>query len=105
MNPTGLSKFWNRGALVLLLGIATNIGVTAATRFAYVGNQASGTISEYSINSGNGALTPIAACPTIGTPSPMGLAVDPTGRFLYVASQAAGASLIIVYSINPTTAA
>jgi 6-phosphogluconolactonase (cycloisomerase 2 family) len=103
MNPTGSSKFWNRGALVLLLGIATNIGVTAATRFAYVANQTSSTLSEYSINSVNGALTPLPACPTTGVPSPVGLAVDPTGRFLYIASPAAAAPLMLVYSINPTT--
>ena len=50
------------------------------------------------MNPTNGALAPIGACPVIGTPSPTGLAVDPTSRFLYVANQAQ--NTISLFTIN-----
>lgn len=71
-------------------------------KFLYVANQQDNTISAYTIDSATGALTPVKGSPfdttflIIGTQlrtggfSPTGLAVDPAGKFLFVASQCSG---------------
>jgi 6-phosphogluconolactonase len=79
--------------------------------FLYVSNNqdALGGISGYTIDSSTGALTPIPGSPftTLVNGGPVGLAIHPNGKFLYVAM--AGAAVpnnqIVVESIDATTGA
>ncbi|HEY7630953.1 MAG TPA: beta-propeller fold lactonase family protein [Thermoleophilaceae bacterium] len=73
-------------ALALLAAVLPGV---ARAEPVYVSNSSDGTVSPFSVIS-SGALTPIACspltnCATTGS-SPQGAAVDPAGRFLYVAS-------------------
>lgn len=79
---------------------ATALAVTPDSKFLYVANSGAGTISKYNIDAGTGALSALAVVSTFG--SPIGLAMHPTGNFLYVAEDADGTE---VFSINPTTGA
>jgi len=74
------------------------VTVDPSGRFAYVANQggtASGTcapatpcgISAYTIDPLTGVLTEIPGSPFPAGPEPSGIAVDPSGQFLYVANQ------------------
>jgi DNA-binding beta-propeller fold protein YncE len=67
--------------------------------FLYVVNAADGTVSAYSINPGNGALTPVP-----GSPFGSGggtLAIDPSGKYLYLGTFKGVQS----YNINLATGA
>jgi 6-phosphogluconolactonase len=78
--------------------------------FAYVLNDSDATISMYTADSCTGALTPMnpATVPT-GVQNGFNaesMAVDPTGKFLYVAnlgSNATDAATISMFAVNPTT--
>jgi 6-phosphogluconolactonase (cycloisomerase 2 family) len=68
-------------------------------RFVYATNSAAnGTVSGFTIDRDNGALTPVPKSPLATPPFPGALAVDPRGKYLYVA-----ANPNQVYSINQTT--
>ncbi len=99
------------GALTALSTIAGRYGsqalamtqgasaVTYSPKLAYVANGLDDTVSVYTINPDTGALS------GVGTPAPAGItpqsiAVDPTGRFAYVANDGGGVSS---YTIHPTT--
>jgi DNA-binding beta-propeller fold protein YncE len=74
-------------------------------RFVYITNIADGNILQYTIQQSNGALTSIG---TTGAGSEVsgGIAVDPTGRFVYqLIQEAFGNSYINHFSINQTTGA
>jgi 6-phosphogluconolactonase (cycloisomerase 2 family) len=85
--------------------------VTYTPKFAYVANQGSSTvassISAYTINAQNGKLSVVS-----GSPFPDGaagtfalansVAVDPSGRFAYVAN---GAGSVAEYTIDPSSGA
>ena len=87
-------------ALVLLAALPLHAKVTS--RYAYVLASGAGEILEYSISPSNGALAPIATCPSTPDPnSPSAAIVDKGGSFLYVANQANNS--IWVYSINPAS--
>lgn len=114
--------------LVLLTVIATSCGQsgTSATNppsgpsascapslhptFAYVLSYSDATISMYTADSCTGALTPTNPV-TISTGVTNGfnaeeMAIDPTGRFLYVAnlgSNATDAATVSMFTINPNT--
>jgi hypothetical protein len=64
--------------------------VDPSGRFAYVTNagfgNASNNVSGYTINATSGALTPISGSPFSAGLAPISVAVDPSGRFAYVAS-------------------
>jgi 6-phosphogluconolactonase (cycloisomerase 2 family) len=71
--------------------------IDAAEHFVYVANEADDTISVLAITSGTGALTQISGSPfTTGAatttpttgPAPTSLALDPSGNYLYVTSNA-----------------
>lgn len=74
------------------------VGVDPTGRFAYVANQG-GTaygvcapatpcgVSAYAIDRLTGALTQIAGSPFPAGPEPSGVALDPSGKFFYVANQ------------------
>ncbi|MCU7845625.1 MAG: lactonase family protein [Candidatus Thiodiazotropha sp. (ex Monitilora ramsayi)] len=61
-----------------------SISVEPSGRFAYTAN-ASDSISAFSINQNNGALTLESGLSTAST-DPIAISVDPTGRFAYVAN-------------------
>ena len=63
--------------------------VTPNSAFAYAANTGDGTVSQYAITAGTGALVPVAGAPA-GLNKPFGVAVDPTGRYLYVADSGDG---------------
>jgi len=91
-------------------GFAPVVSVDPAGRFIYVVNQLgpapnfafaeSSSILAYSIGA-TGVLTPIGA-PVPAENRPFGLAVDPAGRFVYVANL--GSNNISAYSIDATGA-
>ena len=109
------------GALTTVVGspfragsVPMTVRVDPSGRFAYATNMDSDSISAYSINSGSGALTPIAGSPFSGGgapppppalqgPAPSGLAIDPSGRFVFVTNQ--NSNSISAFSINSSTGA
>ena len=60
-----------------------------------------GTLRAYSIDQTTGALTSIGSVPSDNTP--FGMAIDPTGRFVYVANR--NSHDVSAYAINPRTGA
>jgi len=72
------------------------------TRFAYVANKLSNSISAYAVNSTTGALIPIAGSPFVSTGSqPDSVSAGPGGNFLYVANS--GSNDLSIFSINTGT--
>jgi 6-phosphogluconolactonase len=70
----------------------------------YVANFDDGTISVYSINQTTGALTPHVAAPFFIFGTPDEITIDPSGRFLYTASDGnGGPSAVAALAIDPTT--
>jgi 6-phosphogluconolactonase (cycloisomerase 2 family) len=77
--------------------------------FLYVSNHGRSTLSVFSIDAVTGALTGISGSPFVISPppesecsaSPFGLALTPSGQFLYVAENNCGA--IAVFSVDTTT--
>jgi 6-phosphogluconolactonase len=57
-------------------------------KFVYVTNAdiAAGSVLGYTIEKATGALTPIAGSPFASGFNPLSVAVDPTGKFAYVAN-------------------
>jgi 6-phosphogluconolactonase len=72
------------------------MALTPSLDALFVDNNASNTISAYTINS-DSSLSAASGSPKTGA-MPMGMAIDPAGKFLFVANQ--GSSNISVYSIN-----
>jgi 6-phosphogluconolactonase len=71
----------------------TNIAVKCTinpSRFVYVANGGSNSISAYSIDASSGVLTPISGSPYPVGKAPSSIAVDPLGHFAYVSNQADG---------------
>ena len=67
------------------------IAVDPSGKFFYVINQQSDDIAAFSVDASSGTLTPLPGSPfPVGTQpagqQPIALAIDPTGRFLYVAA-------------------
>jgi 6-phosphogluconolactonase (cycloisomerase 2 family) len=89
-----------------------SVAVVSSGKFAYVVNNGSGDVSAYRIN--GGALTHIlctgnvSACNTsnnnfwAGT-NPISVAVDPSGKFAYVANNGAGTGDVSAYTVTPST--
>ncbi len=83
------------------------VAVDPFGKFLYTANYAGGDVSAFGITPGSGALTQVQGSPfSIGAGTgygdPGSLAVDPLGRFLYVADFGGGIS---GFSINPSTGA
>src|SRR5437016_8226968 len=86
------------GALLPVLGSPfpdpggpSSIAVDPKVRFAYVANRGDDTISAYAINGTTGALTPVPGSPFPQGPAgsgemPVSIAVDPAGKFVFVAN-------------------
>ncbi len=89
----------------------THITSDPLGRFVYVSSFYGGLISGYTIEKGSGTLTPILGSPFSADPSttfgaaisPETLAIDPFGRFLYVAN--AGTHDVAGFKIDPSTGA
>jgi 6-phosphogluconolactonase len=107
----GDSSLWSY-SIALASGSLTPIGTTQSTGsmpFAiaitpslnalFVDNEASNSVSAYSIHS-DGSVTAASGSSATGS-MPMGMAIDPAGKFLFVANQ--GSSNVSVFSINTTT--
>src|SRR3989442_1235732 len=62
------------------------IAVELAGKFVYVSNHGSDSVSGYTINATAGAVTPVSGSPFGGVEERKGVAVDPTGKFVYVTS-------------------
>lgn len=105
----GVSAFTvNRtnGALTLVNGSPFNIGLTTnqvATdlwgKFAYVGRLSAPEVSSFTIGT-DGALAETTFSPTVASASTKSMAVDPSGRFFYLANFN---SQIDIYVINTAT--
>jgi len=82
-----------------------SIALTPSLNTLFVDNGVSRTISAYSIASGGGLTA--ASGTTKTEPTPMGMAVDPAGKFLFVANQGSFSltqpGTISVFSISGTT--
>jgi 6-phosphogluconolactonase len=72
---------------------ARNAGQGKSTaEFAYVVNEYSNNISAYAINASTGALTQVQGSPFATGYGAYAVAIDPTGRFAYVANSGTGSS-------------
>jgi 6-phosphogluconolactonase (cycloisomerase 2 family) len=76
--------------------------VVYSPKFAYVTNQGSKTISEWTINDTTGALTAVAASPIADTNGPQIIAAAPSGAFAYVGNSNNSVS---EYKVSATTGA
>jgi len=76
------------------------IALTPSLNTLFLDNNASDTVSAYTINS-DSSLSAVSAAPTKTGSMPVGMAIDPAGKFLFVANE--GSSNISVYSINGTS--
>ena len=88
----------------------TSLAVDPTGRFAYVGNEGcpdafASNVSMYAINPTNGTLTSAGPAVTTGDFGADSVAVDPSGKFAYVANWGEGntAGSVSMYAINGTT--
>jgi 6-phosphogluconolactonase len=105
----------NSGALTQVPGspfpagsYPNSVAIDPNGKFAYVVNQTypyyQGNISAYAINPASGVLTPMGGSPVFdSTGEPYGVAVDPTGKFLY--TPGVFTDVVAGYTINPTSGA
>jgi 6-phosphogluconolactonase len=104
------------GALTAITGapfpaagdVSNSVAVDPSGKFAYVVNasdtQASfNNVSGYTMNPSSGALTAIAGSPFAAGTIPHSVAVDPSGKFAYVAN--AVDNNVSGYTIDPSTGA
>jgi 6-phosphogluconolactonase (cycloisomerase 2 family) len=103
------------GALLPVLGSPfpdpggpSSIAVDPKVRFAYVANRGDNTVSAYSIDGTTGALTPVRGSPFPQAPAgnlemPVSVAVDPAGKFVFVANY--GYQSVRAYQIDQNTGA
>jgi 6-phosphogluconolactonase len=112
-NVLGYTINPSTGALTAIAGSpfaagigAISVAVDPSGMFAYVANAQvigqNGNVSAYTIDSSTGALTAIAGSPFVAGQGPQSVAVDPSGKFAYVANFGGGVS---GYTIGPTTGA
>jgi 6-phosphogluconolactonase (cycloisomerase 2 family) len=98
--------------LTLLLGLplafANRALANPTPKFAYVANSGDNTVSAYTINGSTGALRAVAGSPFAAGSFPQSVAVDPSGRFAYVANKfgkGSGPGNVSAYTINRSTCA
>jgi 6-phosphogluconolactonase len=88
-------------------------GGSAVPGFIYVANsigvgKTMGNISVFSVDPDTGSLTPVAGSPFQGGPQPAAVAVDPSSKFLYEASNIDNltpAPVISAFTIDPSNGA
>jgi DNA-binding beta-propeller fold protein YncE len=78
--------------------------VDLSGKFAYVANLggSSGNVSAYTIDRTTGALSSVPGSPFAAGSRPRSVAVDPSGKFAYVANQS-NPGTVSAYTINSTT--
>jgi 6-phosphogluconolactonase (cycloisomerase 2 family) len=80
--------------------------VDPSGKFLYVANNLNtapgNSVSAYAINGTTGVLSPVPGSPFSAGVNPIGVTVDPTGRYAYVAAAGSG---VQAYVINGTTGA
>jgi len=88
----------------------TSLAVDPTGQFVYVANEGcpdafAGNVSMYTINPTNGTLTSAGPPVTTGDFGPDSIAVDPSGKFVYVANWGEGNTegSVSMYTINGTT--
>ena len=82
---------------------AESVSPKSVVEYAYVTNENVNNISGFSINATTGALTSVSGSPFATGTSPIGIAVDPAGKFVYAAN--ANSKNVSGYSINTSTGA
>jgi 6-phosphogluconolactonase len=85
---------------------AGNLGGNVAG-FVYVANSGSNNVSAYSINTSTGTLSEISGSPFAAGVGPTSMAVDPSGKFAYVANGGSAnfTDTVSAYVINATSGA
>jgi DNA-binding beta-propeller fold protein YncE len=73
-------------ALLLVLGFAGQAFGQKKPKFAYVANARGYNVSAYTIDGTTGALTSVPGSPFAAGSDPQSVAVDPSGKFAYVAN-------------------
>ena len=90
-------------ALWAALAIALSLFASPLrAQLVYVTNEEDSTVSGYTIDPSTGALTAIAGSPFTTGGDPRSMAVDPSGKFAYVADFTGN---VLGYTINPSTGA
>ena len=80
-----------------------SIGADPKSKFVYVANPATNTLSAYAIAPTSGTLTPVTGSPFPSGANPSAPDFDPSGKFLYVANR--GSNVISAYAIDATSGA
>jgi 6-phosphogluconolactonase len=82
------------------------LAMDPAGNYLYVANVLSNNISVFSINTTNGALTPVTEVPSVpGSPFPINMVphnmqIAPSGNFLYVSGPGQPTGVVAVFSVN-----
>jgi 6-phosphogluconolactonase len=87
-----------QGAPYPAQSMPTSLALLSSGQFLYVGNNGAGTVSEYSVNSATGALTP-GNVAQVGNPT--FLQIDSSGQFLIIVGESS--NTITVDKINSTS--
>jgi 6-phosphogluconolactonase (cycloisomerase 2 family) len=92
-------------ACALLFGCgdtsSDKVSTAEAPQYIYVANNGNGTISAFSLDAGNGALTELDGSPFASAPGASKLVADPGGHFLYVVSDSS--NKVYGHKIDPAT--
>jgi 6-phosphogluconolactonase len=104
--PQGAAPRLRRSALLAFVSLALlSLSTPLVAQFVYVANSSSGSVSGYTINATIGALTLVPGMPSANGLAegrfPVSLAVDPSGKFLYVGNSTD--TDVVGFSINQTT--
>jgi len=82
------------------------VAVDPSSHFVFVANgcgASCGTVSAYTIDNTTGALSPVPGSPFAAGTTPSSVAVDPSGKFAFVANS--GSTTVSAYMIDSTTGA
>src|SRR5882762_2494032 len=74
----------------LFLLVLFSSSIASAQQFAYVPNTGSNDITAYIVNETTGSLAPVVGSPFATGAIPRAVAVDPTGKYAYVANDTSG---------------
>ena len=81
---------------------------TSPVEFVYVANHNSDDLSAYVVDAGTGTLSPIDGSPFATGYGPLGVAIDPSGKFAYVANNGTVSGKpgsVSAFTINPRSGA